>query len=375
MIRSKIHLFVLSFCLLVFLCSCASVPPPSPSSSPSSQQQSGDNRGVDAVTAVSRSSTDGQPAWLTATDSVFSRDSFVTGVGTGNNRNLAEKNALTALSSVFRNSLQADETITNSYQEMVRSGSTAVWTENTSVENAIKTSTSMELIGAEIREVWNDTKTNYYYAVAVMEIPKTARVYTQMIQDNQQILSNLLDIPADDRNSLDSLARYQFAITLAEVNQVFANVLSVIGSPVPAGIKRPEEYRTETANIMKSIPVSVIVENDRGNRIRDAFSSVLSAAGFKTGGNNTRYQLQAKFSLSEVQLPNQTIKFSRYVVDGNFVDTSTGAILFPYNINNREGHTTQSEADNRALAAAERKIKEDYSGTLTAYLSQLLPKK
>ena len=89
-----------------------------------------------------------QPAWVTSPGSVYNRNNFVYGVGSGNNRDQAEKNAFTALSSVFHQSLQADQTISTSYLEAVKNGASAGWTENTSVEGAIKTSTAIELVGA-----------------------------------------------------------------------------------------------------------------------------------------------------------------------------------------------------------------------------------
>jgi hypothetical protein len=221
--------------------------------------------------------------------------------------------------------------------------------------------------------VWSDGK--IFYAVAVMEKAATTRLYTRMIQDNQKIIDTLAAIPTADQNSMDNLARFQFAAALAEANKVFANVLSVIGAPVPAGMTAPEGYRLEAAAIIKTIPVSVTVQNDRDDRIRGAFTSALSAAGFRTGDNNSRYLLLVRFSLTEVALPNQTTKFIRYVIDGNFTDTGTGDILFPYTGNGREGHITIPEAENRAVRAAEDKIKGEYPGVLTTFLSRLIPKK
>jgi hypothetical protein len=370
---------------LVFLYGCAGTPP-------ANREQDAVNAANSALGAMNGSSPAGspasgasgpvavnsgksQPAWVNSPDAVYTRNAFVSGVGSGNNRDQAEKNAFAALSSVFHQSLQADQTAITSYQEMVKNGASAGWTENTSVDSAIKTSTAMDLVGAEIRDVWSDGKT--FYAVAVMENVATTRLYTRMIQDNQKIIDTLADIPAAGRNSMDSLARFQFAATLAEANKVFANVLSVIGAPVPAGMKGPESFRLEAANIMKAIPVSVTVQNDRDDRIRAAFAAALSAAGFRTAGagvNNARYQLRAQLSLSEVTLNNPN-KFARYVIDGNFTDTSTGDVLFPYNINGREGHQNLPEAETRAVRAAEEKIKGEYPGAQQTFLSRLIPGK
>jgi hypothetical protein len=50
-------------------------------------------------------------------------------------------------------------------------------------------------------------------------------------------------------------------------------------------------------------------------------------------------------------------------------------VLLPFNINGREGHLNLPEAENRAVAAAEKKINEGYGTVLSDYLSTLLPNK
>jgi hypothetical protein len=314
-----------------------------------------------------------RPAWVDSPESVYSRSSFVSAVGSGGSREQAEKNAFAALSSVYRMSLQADQKITSSYQEMVANGQTSDWYEGVSMEESIRTSTAIDLVGAAIRNVWTDGR--LYYAVAVMENAQTAQLYTQMIRDNQGIIDTLTDIPAANRNNMDGLARFQFAITLAEANKVFANVLSVIGAPVPAEMRQSEDYRLERTAIIRAIPVSVVVEGDRENRIRSAFAKAFTDEGFRTGGNNSPYRLQGRISFSEVQLPNQSNKFVRYVLEGNFVETATEEILFSYNVNGREGHLSIPEAETRALRAAETKIKDDYAETLSSFLARLVPQK
>jgi hypothetical protein len=358
--------WVCGLAVLLFLYGCAGAPPTG-NGSPASAA------GPSAAASSVVGGGAGKPAWVDSPDAVYDRNVYVAGVGFGKDRPGAEQSALAALSSIFRQSLQADQTISTSYQEAVKNGVTLNWTENTAVENAIKTSTAMELMGAEIRDTWNDGGT--FYAVAVMEKERTARLYTQMLQDNLRIIASLVDMPPASRNSMDGLARFQFAGAVAEANQIFAAVLSVIGAPVPAGIQPPGDYHLEASTIIKSIPVSVSVGGDRDNRIRSAFTSALSSAGFRTGGNNSRYQLQARFSLSDVELANQSNKFVRYSIEGNFVDTSTAEALFPYSIVGREGHPILSEAEARALRAAENKIREEYTQSLSGYLSQLIPKK
>jgi hypothetical protein len=85
--------------------------------------------------------------------------------------------------------------------------------------------------------------------------------------------------------------------------------------------------------------------------------------------------LEVNVVVSEVELPANPNKFARMELSANLADTSTRVVLIPYTFNNREGHATQPEAENRTYIAAERKINDEYSKLLSDYLSRLLPQK
>jgi len=317
-----------------------------------------------------------KPVWVDSVESVYNRSQYIAAVGYAGGRDMAEKNALANLTAIFGQSIKADQTITNTYQEAVKNGVITGWTDNTEAQNTIKTSVSMDtLIGAEIKEIWQDTKSNVFYAVAVMEKTKTAQVYNEMIKANQNIITNLVNMKDTEKNSLEGFSRYQFAAAVADVNLIYGNVLQVINYPVPAGLVKGDVYRLEAQNITKSIPVGITVKNDKAGRIQGAFAKALSDIGFRSGGNNSRYILDVVISVNPVDLPNNTNKFARMELSANLTDTSSKTVLLPYTFNNREGHVTASEAENRVYLAAERKIGEEYKELLLAYLSQLLPKK
>ncbi|MDR1957237.1 MAG: LPP20 family lipoprotein [Treponema sp.] len=316
-----------------------------------------------------------EPAWIASPDAVYDKNAFVTAVGHGADRNQAERDALGKLVAVFGQSVQAELKTINTYSEAVSKGAVNV-SENTSVQNAIKTSAEMDaLIGAEIEEVWFDNKTTYY-AVAVLEKGQAARLYADMIRSNERIIGDLLAIPDAEKNTLDGYSRYQLAATIADVNRVYANVLTMVGSTVgivPGDMKKGDAYRLEAVNITKSIPIRVTVTDDRSNRIRDAFASALTKQGFRSGGTDARYVLEVRLELSPVELPGQQNQFVRYVIEGNLIDTRDASVLLPFSINGREGHRSLSEAENRAVGVAERKINDTYGGVLAHYLATLLP--
>ncbi|MDR0721613.1 MAG: LPP20 family lipoprotein [Treponema sp.] len=317
-----------------------------------------------------------EPAWVSSPDAVYDKNIFVTAVGYGIDRNQAEKDALGRLVAVFGQSVQANLKTSTSYSEAVSKGVVTV-SENTVVQNAIKTSAEMDaLIGAEIEDVWVDSKKNTYYAVAVLEKAKASKLYTDMIQSNERIIQDLIAMSLEEKQSLDGFSRYQFAATIADVNRLYANVLTIVGGPSGIGsgnIKNGDNYRLEAMNLTKSIPIEVKVIDDRSNRIKDAFASVFTKQGFRSGGTDSRYVLQVRVNFSPVELPNQQNKFTRYAIEANLIDTRDASVLLPFNINGREGHISFSEAENRAVVAAEKKINDTYGTVLSNYLASVLP--
>jgi hypothetical protein len=139
-------------------------------------------------------------------------------------------------------------------------------------------------------------------------------------------------------------------------------------------MKSGEEYRIETAEIIKRIPIRIRVNNDRSDRIKGAFATILTGMGFRTGGNDSPYELNVKAVFSQVVLESP-YKWYRYEINADLIDTKSGAVLLPYGITNRQGHTLLEEAEKRAVADAEGKILESYGNSLREYLSRLSDKK
>jgi hypothetical protein len=320
-------------------------------------------------TVVNNSRT--KPAWVDSVDSVYGRAQYVAAVGNASDRTMAERIALANLTAIFGQSIHADQTITNTYKESVRNGITTGWTDNIAMQNTIKTTASMDtLIGAEIKEVWFDSRSTYY-AVAVMEKAKTTQLYNEMINANKNVIDNLITMSQAQKNSFDGYSRYQFAAIVADINITYGNLLQVIGSPLPSGLVKGDIYRIEASNITKPIPVGIRVRNDKAGRVEGAFAKSFSDLGFRSGGNSSLYILDVNIVTTPVEFPGNTNKFTRIEIDARL--TEDGITLLPYNFADREGHATQSEADNRAYMLAERSIAAAYPKILSDYLSKLLP--
>jgi hypothetical protein len=313
------------------------------------------------------------PDWVRDPYTKYDEKANVAVVGMGNSRDTAEKDALGKLVSIFGQSIQVDQNTATTFQQAEKNGVIANWSENTTNYSAVNTSTEMDaLVGAEIGEVWNDAAD--YFAIAYLNKAKASLIYTEMVKSNQMMIDNLTNMAPAEKNTLNGGVRYKFAATVADMTNSYVNLLSFIGSPVPF-LKKGEEYRLEANDIAKSIPIGIRVQNDKSERIEGAFAKVFSDLGFRKGDNASPYVLEVNIVTSPVDIANQPNKFTRIELKANLIDTKSRATLLPYNFNSREGHVSQSEADNRAYTAAVRKINEEYVEIFEEYISQLLPKK
>ncbi|MDR3249186.1 MAG: LPP20 family lipoprotein [Treponema sp.] len=320
-----------------------------------------------------------EPAWVSDVEQSYSRLRYAAAVGYGSNRSVAEKEAFANLVSVFGQTVQADRRSTVSYSEAMQQETVSSYFRNMEISNAIRTSAEQDtLIGAEIRDYWFDGRSTHY-AVAVMERGKAVSLYTDLINTNREIISTLTTMDDREKNSLDGFARYHLAAKIADGSRAFSNILSVVGSGAMALSSRElaegEGFRLEANNIAQRIPVDVQVSDDQFNRIKGAFAAVIGKKGFKSGGSDSRYVLNAQVDFVPVELLEQTNKYIRYTMNANLVDRVTENVLLPYTVTGREGHLTVAEAENRVITAIEKEIAGAWDNAFSAYLDSLLPAK
>ncbi|MDR2768120.1 MAG: LPP20 family lipoprotein [Treponema sp.] len=312
-----------------------------------------------------------EPGWLNDPYQVYNRATTIAAVGYGSSRDSAEKAAFTALTAIFGQSIQSESVTSYSYTQALEA-SGASWSENSDVAQAVKTSVNMDtLIGAEIKDVYRGAD-GTWYAAAALDKARASMIYSDLINQNLASIANLANLSAAEKQSFEGILKYHAAAALADANRIFANVKNVIspGSMLGENLKTGADFRLAAAEIAKAIPIAVTVENDRNNRVKGAFSGALASAGFRTGGTNSRYVLSASVVLEEASFAGNPYKWIRYVVDSGLTDTSSGAVLFPYSVNGREGHNSISEAQNRSIQAIEKDIGEKYLAALLLYLAQ-----
>jgi len=314
-----------------------------------------------------------EPSWVNDPYISYSREKYITAVGTAVNRADAEKRAFAALVAIFGQSVRSSYAVATIYREAV-TNNTINFSENTNVREIIATAASMDtLVGAEIGNVWDDGQ-GTVYALAYIERKKAAAVYTEIIRMNQLNIDNLLSMSNAEKNTFNGYARYKLASFIAGLNANYAVIVSLAGdSKVSFNMSNADVLILETSKIINNISVGFKINGDRNNRVRDAFAKVLSKEGLRTQGSNTPYVLEVNIDMSKNTFPGGTYIFCVYTVSANLIERATGSVLFTFSISDREGHSTYEAAQTKAFISIERTIAEEYPVLFREYLATLMP--
>jgi len=324
-----------------------------------------------APTQVTRGGS--QPRWVDDPYTVYNSNNFIVMVRSGSDREQAEARAVSALVSFFGQSIKSDFLISTQYSEAVNNGVVNV-SQNTQIRDQITRAASMDnIIGVEIGNVWDNGR-GMVHVAAFMNKIRTVSIYSDMIILNYRNIDLLTTMSAAEKNTLDGFARMKLAANMAGINENYAMIITMLdGSTDLLNIRNPDPYNREAANIIRNITVTVSVNNDRANRIQDAFAKVLAGEGLRTRGTNPPYTLEVRLHLSEVNFPNNPHVFCRIEMSANLIENATGASLFPFSFNDRGGHTSYAQAENVAFTLAQRAIEERYPLELKEYLASLIP--
>ena len=304
-----------------------------------------------------------KPPWVNRPSSVYPDRLFVSAVGGGRDRRQAEISALATLTAFFNQSVSGKINISESERQVNGRTTSSISNTSQSIEAVAALDT---LIGAEIKNTWNDVGGGIWYAVAVMEKARCGELYIGELNNTISEINALINISGGV--SFETISKCHAAQKLAAKADVYALVLSLLDGP-----NRQQEVSQLAAGIAavlndaKAIPVDVRVNGDTNGRIKAAFAGAFAALGFRTGNRNSRFALEV--TLAFTPAPRNMYFNTSYTVDAVLKDMQTGAELFIYNITDRESHpANQSDADNRALIGAERKITEEFPKILQEYL-------
>ena len=314
---------------------------------------------INTVSAFSSGKKD--PYWISNPYDGYSADKFIVACASGTTNDDATKKAISEVSSVLKQDINAQEYVNQSFSSDGKNLSTylANITTNTNVS---------DISGLSIKDKYK-SKDGTYYVRAVLDKTTAGKYYSLLITKNAMEIDTLI---SESEKYISTFTACKFllnAYKIAKENDYYLDLLSVIKpeSRKMLSYGNTSNVVAKLENAFKSITIAINVSGDDSQRIYNAIASVVNSYGITSLPvekitDNTKYLITADISFEDIEKPlDSDIFFTRYILACSLTEVDTEKDLLTYTKNARQGKLSRREAQQSAIRAAEKVISEELS--------------
>jgi hypothetical protein len=332
------------------------------------------------------------PDWVSGESSQYPRDRYLTGVGHGDSRKAAEDEAYAAISRIFQANIQSK---TREWEEYLQSSGKSEGPKGESqvsrkifIDQLTQVSTHKVLENVSIAEVWTDSQNHRTYALAVMDRVHSAAVIQGRIEELDRQAQTLFESatrmgqPDGLRQAGSKLQTVRDlhaafkALLLREGLNTDLKIISLDGHGVDTQLSPAQVGKTLRQVLSQEFHVGLELSGPHSEKIRSAILQGLTQEGLVVIDRSVLSELEGKkvedvlvkgeMGLEPLQL--QARPFYRWGVQFTLIDRSNDRVLGNLTRNGREGHLNPSEAEARAVRAAQRVVQEEVGPALAGMI-------
>ena len=313
------------------------------------------------------------PDWILNPSSVYPDSEYVSAVGQGTSRQLAERDATAAITREIKQRVQAEIT---AQESLVNDG--LGWSQNNSLLSTVDTTSDIEISGITIQEVYSVKRSGGedWYALALIDRQQTGSYYKTKAQGNIDVINAKIIEAYKNPNTFTSAEILHQAVVLAEETDMYLDILNVVNpkmrSIIVPDYKNAQAVAELERQMRAAVTVFIEVDGDVNGRIQAAFKSVLKKYSVTTSLDKATaaYVLEVSVSFTPFEMTaDVSNKYARYTLDAAMVEQSTGNTVFTYAENGREAHLTESEAVQRAIRTTEQTINQKFSAQFGSFIN------
>lgn len=315
---------------------------------------------IAAVSMTAAMAAVNTPDWVGNWGKYYPDSRYICAVGYGTSRDLADKSAFENLATYFGVSVSSYTETSMADRTLSADGRTLSYSTDGMQSQAAFSVNVSNLVHTVIAERWNEGRE--YISLAVMDKVKAVQYYLETAKSYAEELSYYSTV---DPASL-TFDSYYAVISLADYAasyREYKSILSVIAPGMAAELAEipgDPEIRRLVLSLSNEIGLSIDARDDDWYLVEDEVVGVLNRLGITPMGNGTRYVLTETLSLERTELPGNPLKFINYSLVLRLKDTYTNKYIFTWRGTGREGQTTYATAQNRAITALDKKIRNDF---------------
>jgi hypothetical protein len=306
-----------------------------------------------------------RPSWVEGTSAEWPQSRYLTGVGSGDERDVAETRARAELARTFV--ARVESAISSEEQESSRSRSGKTETEHSiTARDATQISTSGEIEGTTIAAVWTDPATRRVYALAVLDRQKALAALLVRLGEIDTMVEKVLEIaPA----ASDRVGVAMTFLKLKEQARLRAPLVAQVRvlSPGTDPGKRVDYAAIMTRTDKALAALRVAIPRGLEAEVEEGIRKGLVAAGFRnlvTSAAGADLEVAVVVEKPEPErIPPWT--WVQMQATGRVQEVGGGRVLAEFKCSARQGSLLQTEARKRARRALSQSLEETIAGSLT----------
>ncbi len=309
------------------------------------------------------------PQWVNAPYDIFPQNRFIVGVGSGDTRQAAEKNAVAEIAKVFQSNIQVDETLIESALEHTK-GKQSELTTNSQMVNKTRITSDLELKNIKINRVFFSQNEGLYYVLAVLNRAETARLYRRDFEENDRLLQTYFGQAAREDNKLRKLSDLNKAYALFEVNRLINEKYKVLtnGSNLEPSVTENELNRA-LSNARAAITIRLNAATGTPDEVGDYLKEIFGKMGFTIADENADFQVDYQLTRNKTNLNRPGIVAFNWQLTIRLTDRINNTTLKTFTVSKRTAAISAGEANARILRKVKMQIQNSFYRRFLDYLN------
>lgn len=316
---------------------------------------------VQAGTSINKKT--GLPMWVSNPYTDYNERLYLAGVGSGSDDNSAEDDAKSDLIKTLNQKITAIENV-KTYADSK--------TENSIYTQDIDTTTTITgIAGLQVVEKFHASD-NKVYALAVLNRQQASDNYQRQIQQNNKAITEYITFAKQEPGTIQSCVYGHKAITLAQENEYYTELIKLIGAPYGADTSLSYGsfvQLSQTVSEIKSlVQVKIAVTGDSQDLAKAAFEKAFAKIGILTSArNDSPYILTCNIKIEKTENPDTNHSYHNFSYTAELMSIKTKDVLLSHSNYGRAGHLNDQGSKNRAMLSIVKDIDSKFYEKLEQY--------
>jgi len=323
--------------------------------------------------AMDKSKKNKTPEWLINPKNVYPEQLYLTAIGEGDTRSMAENYAAASLAKIFESKVSAEDTYNQRYIELTSNEETS-YEDLTDVNKSVTIESDQILHNIQFADSYTD-EMGRVHVLAYLHRMRTADIYEEKISSNSEDILYYIGQADNSTNICNQYAAMSAASLISSHNETLLDQLDIISPDTRDFIELEYNHRNvqqRAADYARGISFNIQIVNDIENKITDLVKNMLNEFGFVMN-QEALLDISGEIKFEETDLNRDDFEFIRYYLTLQMVDEK-GDIVASLNEKGKEGHTTFYEAQERAVRKIGDRIERSFKQKLMTYFDNLVRK-